>query len=112
MTLDPIGGPITAWIVLALTFIVVRFFGEELINAVLEPIYSRWYYQLIVQMVRLIPIEFIKEILIGVSSDPLQPFGILTTGMYIALVLVFPYFFLFILFLDCLRILGIYHDLR
>jgi ferrous iron transport protein B len=106
VTLHPIGGPITALVVLALTFMVVRFFGEELNNAVLEPLYSRWYYQFIAQMVRLIPFGFIKEILIGVSSDPLQSFGILTTGMYIAGVLVFPYFFSFYLVFGLLEDIG------
>ncbi|AZV56860.1 FeoB small GTPase domain-containing protein [Clostridium sp. AWRP] len=107
-TLHPVGGIITAIFVLVFTLIIVRFLGEGLINGVFEPFYSHLYNPLLQSMVKRIPILGLREILVGNTaySDPLQSFGILTSGVYIALVSVFPYFFSFYLVFGFLEDFG------
>jgi ferrous iron transport protein B len=94
-TLHPFGGLTSAAAVLIATFTIVRFLGEAVARWLCEPLFSRFYRPLIVSLSSNIPLEFIRDLLIGAHPDPLQSFGILTTGVYIALVLVFPYFFSF-----------------
>ena len=50
--------------------------------------------------------DWLKTLLVGTTADPLQSFGILSTGVYIALVLVFPYFISFYLLLGILEDSG------
>lgn len=106
LTLHPLGGPLTALVVLALSFLSIRFVGEHLISHLLDPLFAGWYHPWIVSLCRLLPIPFIRDMLIGLSNDPLQSFGILTTGVYIAVVLVFPYFFSFYLLFGLLEDTG------
>jgi len=94
-TLHPVGGIISAIFVLFSTLFIVRFMGEGLINYVFDPLYSKLYSPFILDLVNKIPFDIIQGILIGQSPDPLQSFGILTSGVYIALIQVFPYFFSF-----------------
>jgi ferrous iron transport protein B len=104
ITLHPFGGPITALCVLLTTFALVRMIGEVLINGVMEPLFTRYYHPFLMKAMEFIPVDFIRDLLTGLSSDPLQSFGILTTGVYIAVVLVFPYFFAFYL------LFGLFED--
>lgn len=107
-TLHPVGGILTAILVLTCTLIIVRFLGEGLIDGVFQPFYSHLYNPLLQSMVKRIPISGLRELLVGNSaySDPLQSFGILTSGVYIALVSVFPYFFSFYLVFGFLEDFG------
>ncbi len=94
-TLHPFGGILTAAVVLVATFTLVRFLGEGIAKLICDPLFSRFYHPFVVSFVSPLPVAFLRDILIGSGADPLQSFGILTTGVYIALVLVFPYFFSF-----------------
>lgn len=94
-TLHPIGGLLTAILVLLATLFIVRTIGESATKYLLEPFYYKAYAPFINDIVNHIPFELVRGLLIGHSSDPLESFGILTSGVYIALVLVFPYFFSF-----------------
>ncbi len=94
-TLHPVGGIISAVLVLFSTLFIVRYMGESIINYMFEPFYSKIYDPFIHDIVNVIPLKIIRVLLIGVSGDPLQSFGILTSGVYIAFVQVFPYFFSF-----------------
>ncbi|HNX28534.1 MAG TPA: ferrous iron transporter B [Syntrophomonadaceae bacterium] len=94
-TLHPVGGVVTAMAVLLATLAIVRFMGEGMINGLFDPLYTNIYAPFIMQLCGHIPVEIIKGILVGYSIDPLESFGILTSGVYIALVLVFPYFISF-----------------
>lgn len=105
-TLHPLGGIVSAVAMLVLTFIIVRFIGEGLLNYVCTPIFSQLYHPIILKLSAFIPVDFIKGVLAGHTSDPLESFGILTTGVYIALVLVFPYFFSFYFVLGLLEDFG------
>ncbi len=106
LTLHPVWGIIIAFFVLAFTLIIVRFMGENLIDLVLEPFYSRIYNPLIQSLGSKIPYSIIRNILVTNTEDPLQSFGILTSGIYIALVSVFPYFFSFYLVFGFLEDFG------
>jgi ferrous iron transport protein B len=106
LTLHPVGGPICAAIVLVSTLLIVRFIGEGLVNSVLEPAYTKFYAPFIIGLADRIPWRFAAELLAGRGADPLGSFGILTSGVYIALVLVFPYFLAFYLVFGFLEDFG------
>lgn len=105
-TLHPIGGIITALFVLLSTLFIVREMGENTTNYVLEPFYTKIYAPFLLHIANFISNDVVKGLLIGHSIDPLQSFGILTSGVYIALVLVFPYFFSFYLVFGFLEDFG------
>jgi len=105
-TLHPVGGIVTAVFVLVSTLLIVRFMGEGLINGIFEPFYTRIYNPLLHSLVNQIPSSLIRSLLVGNTADPLQSFGILTSGVYIALVSVFPYFFSFYLVFGFLEDFG------
>lgn len=104
-TLHPVGGILTALVVLLATLFAVRLLGEWLIAAVFSPLYDL-YSPFARGLVSRIPWEFVRALLAGTTPDPLESFGILTSGVYIALVLVFPYFFTFYLVFGFLEDLG------
>ena len=104
-TIHPIGGIVTALAALLATLFIVRFMGEGLIG-VLEQLYADLYAPFIMNLVGQIPSDLIRGLLVGYSVDPLESFGILTSGLYIALVLVFPYFLSFYLLFGFLEDLG------
>lgn len=106
LTLHPVWGIIIAFFVLIFTLIIVRFMGESLIKQVFEPFYSLLYNPLLQSLVSKIPSSIIRSLLIGNSPDPLQSFGILTSGIFIALVSVFPYFISFYLVFGFLEDFG------
>jgi ferrous iron transport protein B len=105
-TLHPVGGPISALVVLVGTLLIVRFLGEGLVNSVLGPLYSRLYAPFVIGLADRIPWPFLVDLLVGKGADPLAAFGVLTSGIYIALVLVFPYFFSFYLVFGFLEDFG------
>jgi ferrous iron transport protein B len=105
-TLHPAGGLVFAALVLAFVFFIVRLMGESLASGVCEPLFSRVYGPFVVQSCGHIPITFVKELLVGRGADPLASFGILTTGVYIATALVFPYFVSFYLLFGLLEDVG------
>jgi ferrous iron transport protein B len=91
-TIHPVGGVVSAVVILFLTFVFIRFVGEWLVNGLCDPLFTKYYNPLIHHLGSFVPVPVIRDIFIGHSVDPLASFGILTTGVYIALVLVFPYF--------------------
>jgi ferrous iron transport protein B len=105
-TLHPVGGIVAAVFVLLSTLLIVRFMGEGLIDYIFEPFYSKLYNPFIQDIVNKIPYDIVRGLLIGHSADPLQSFGILTSGVYIALIQVFPYFFTFYLVFGFLEDFG------
>jgi ferrous iron transport protein B len=106
ITLHPVGGLFSAIVVLVATFFLVRLIGEGLVNGVCGPLYSRFYSPFVLNLAHRLPFDFMQGLLVGRTLDPLQSFGVLTTGVYIALVLVFPYFFSFYLLFGFLEDFG------
>lgn len=105
-SLHPIGGIVTAIGVLLATLAIVRFMGEGMINYLLDPFYTKIYAPFVTDLANQIPWDFVKGLLVGYSMDPLESFGIFTSGLYIAMVLVFPYFFSFYLVFGFLEDFG------
>lgn len=105
-TLHPVGGIVSAAIVLLSTLLIVHYMGEGLINVIFEPFYSNIYAPLLNNLTNYISSDIIRTFLVGNTADPLESFGILTSGIYIALVSVFPYFFSFYLVFGFLEDFG------
>ena len=106
ISIHPVGGIIMAAAVLLSTFAIIRGLGEWLVNSVGDPVFSRFYNPFVQHWGALIPFEILRDMLIGHTIDPLSSFGIFTTGVYIALVLVFPYFISFYLIFGILEDFG------
>ncbi|OGS18219.1 MAG: ferrous iron transporter B [Elusimicrobia bacterium RIFOXYA2_FULL_40_6] len=105
-TIHPITGVPLALIALLITFKIVRFIGEGLANNILDPLFKSYYYPLIINLTGHIHIEFLRQLLIGRSSVLMESFGILTTAIYVPLVVVFPYILAFYIVLSFLEDLG------
>jgi ferrous iron transport protein B len=106
LTIQPYTGLISALFVLISTFVIVRFFGENF-TSLIDNLFNRFYLPFITTAVsKLIPIEFLQKILLGNVAEPMEGFGVLTTGLYIPLVVVFPYLFSFYLVLSILEDIG------
>ncbi|MCJ7577943.1 MAG: GTP-binding protein [candidate division Zixibacteria bacterium] len=102
-TVRPLSGILTAIIILYLSFRIVRFIGEGLINHLLNPLFNNFYLPFLTKAVdALLPIKFIHNLLLGTTPDPLGSFGVLTAGLYIPFVVVLPYLFSFYLVLSFL----------
>ena len=106
ISLHPVGGIITAAVVLVSVLLIVRFLGEGLLNKVFEPLFFNYYDPFMLKVSEGIPSDLVRMLLFGTTADPLESFGILTSGVYIALVLVFPYFFSFYLVFGFLEDFG------
>ncbi len=106
LTIQPYTGLIFALFVLISTFVIVRFLGENF-TSLIDNLFNRFYLPFITTAVsKLIPIEFLQKILLGSVTEPMEGFGVLTTGLYIPLVVVFPYLFSFYLVLSILEDIG------
>jgi ferrous iron transport protein B len=106
ITIKPSTGIPFALFVLISTFVIVRFLGENF-TSLIDNLFNKFYLPFITTAVsKLIPIEFLQKILLGSITMPMEGFGVLTTGLYIPLVVVFPYLFSFYLVLSILEDIG------
>jgi len=106
LTIKPVTGIMIALVILAATFYVIRLIGEGLINILLDPLFNNLYLPFIARIVSLIPVPFIRALLLGTTPNVLESFGLLTTALYIPLVVVLPYLFGFYLVLSFLEDWG------
>jgi ferrous iron transport protein B len=106
ITIHPIGGLVSAVVVLVSTFLLVRLLGEALISGVCSPVFSQFYSPFLQALSTHVHNDIIKDLLFGHTADPLQSFGVLSTGVYISLVLVFPYFLSFYFLFGFLEDVG------
>lgn len=106
LLLKPLTGIPIALVVLLLAFSMTRFIGENLINLFLEPLYKDLYAPAIIGLVSACHVDFLIRILLGTNTDAMVGFGVLTTGIYIPLVVVLPYVFSFYLILSLLEDSG------
>jgi len=94
-------------LILYLIFKMVRFIGEGLLNNILEPAFNNFYLPIITNLViKIFPIKFLQELLLGTTPKVMESFGLLTTGIYIPFVVVLPYIFAFYLILSFLEDIG------
>ncbi|MDP8261221.1 MAG: ferrous iron transporter B [Candidatus Kappaea frigidicola] len=111
LTIKPATGLPVAAGVIVMSFWIVRFIGEGLINYVLNPIFENFYKPLIMHLSNLLGSEsFIHQVVIGSlfegEIDFGLSFGLLTTGLYVPLVQVLPYILSFYFILGLLEDLG------
>ncbi len=96
--------------VILVSFFIIRFIGEFLINYIFDPFFENFYSPLILKLSSLIKSNnFFHSILIGDIKEGLNytiSFGLLTTGIYVPLAMVLPYVFSFYFVLSILEDIG------
>ncbi len=110
-SVKPISGIPIAIFIIFITYISIRFIGEGLIGYLLDPLFEKLLKPLLMQLSDILqPFDFIHTIIIGKLFDNridfIQSFGLLTTGLYVPIVMVFPYVFSFYLILGFLEDFG------
>ena len=93
--------------VLAGSFAFIRFVGESLINHILDPLFTKYYLPKLISAVNHFDFPvWISKFLLGVTSTPMESFGLLTTGIYVPVVVLLPYIFSFYFVLSMLEDTG------
>ena len=107
----PVGGVAFALLVLAVTFFIIRFIGEGIINYVTDPLFNWLWTPLLMKLsLALGSGGFWHDILVGKlingQIDYLQSMGLLSTGLYIEFGVVIPYIVSFYFILGILEDVG------
>ena len=110
-SVKPLTGIVIALVVLAVTFLVVRFIGESLIGYVLDPLFTNLWAPVILGLSDLLGGSgILHDIIIGKIAggevDFVESFGLLTTGLYVPFAMVLPYIISFYLLLGLLEDVG------
>ncbi len=95
-SVDPVWGVVLGIFILATSFYLVRQVGEGLINYILDPLFARLWVPSLEGLSDLLKQEgVLHQVLIGTlfdgSIDLEQSFGLLSTGLYVPVVMVLPY---------------------
>jgi len=107
----PLGGLLFAAVVLASTFWLIRFIGENIIAYITDPLFETLWTPVLTNLSATIGQSgLLHDILIGQlingQIDYLQSFGLLSTGLYIPFSAVMPYIIAFYLMLGLLEDSG------
>ncbi len=110
-SLRPFSGAVIAILVLLLSFAVIRYTGEGLINTILEPCFNRVWSPLMLKLSAFLGGGgWLHHLLIGTIMDGRidygESFGLLTTGLFVPFAVVLPYIFAFYLVLSVLEDSG------
>jgi ferrous iron transport protein B len=110
-SVKPLSGGIIALAILAVSFIVVRFIGESLINYVFDPLFNNLWAPVLLRLSELLGgsgllHDIIVGKLIGGEISFVQSFGLLSSGLYVPLAMVLPYVISFYLVLGLLEDVG------
>lgn len=110
-SVKPLTGVIIALVILAATFLVVRFIGESLIGYVFDPLFNNLWAPVILRLSELLGgTGFLHNILIGEITGGevnfFESFGLLTAGLYVPFAAVLPYLLSFYLVLGLLEDVG------
>lgn len=105
-SIQPASGTLIAVLVLAAAFGVIRWLGEGLIRWLFDPLFTRLYGPALRWLAGLIPVGWIRTLLVGSSPGFMESFGALTTGVYIPVAVVLPYIVSFYLVLGLLEDAG------
>ncbi|MBN2097734.1 MAG: ferrous iron transporter B [Candidatus Omnitrophica bacterium] len=110
LSIQPLGGLVLAAAVVFLSFSLIRFLGEGLINNFFNPFFENIWLPLLYRFSAVLGGKgLLHYVLIGESIngqiDFGVAFGLLTTGLYVPLAMVLPYIFSFYL------VLGLWEDL-
>jgi ferrous iron transport protein B len=111
LSVMPLSGLVIAAVALFCTFKAIIFVGEGLINHVFDPLFEGFYAPFLSQLSAVLGGDgFLHHLLIGQlingEIDFVQSFGLLTTGLYVSLAMVFPYIIAFYTVLGLLEDFG------
>jgi len=107
ISIKPRTGLPLALVVIFLTFVVIRFIGENLIGYVFDPFFENLYRPFIYHTVSYaFPSGTIHDLLLGTTPDFIESLGLLTTGIYVPIAMVLPYIFSFYLVLGFVEDFG------
>ncbi|MCX7641243.1 MAG: ferrous iron transporter B [Elusimicrobiales bacterium] len=95
-----------AFLVVFVSFYLIRFIGESLITYFLDPLFNNYYMPLVEKFSSYFRYGFLKNVIFSNNINPLEGFSVLTTGLYIPFVVVLPYVFSFYLVLTILEDIG------
>ena len=108
-TIKPLTGIPIAFIIIFLSFWVVRLIGENLISFVFEPFFENWYKPLIIKLGNILGPGLLYNLFISQTYgdiDFVESMGILTTGLFVPIGMVLPYIIAFYLMLSILEDSG------
>jgi len=110
-SVKPLTGGIMALVVLAGSFMLVRFIGESLISYVFNPLFNNLWSPVVLNLSNLMGgggffHDIVVGKLIGGEVDFVQSFGLLTSGLYVPFAMVLPYIVSFYLVLGILEDTG------
>lgn len=110
-TVHPISGGAIALVILAGSFLIVRFIGEGLINYVFDPLFTNLWTPVLIKISEFLGSSgFLHNILVGQliggEVDFVQSFGLLSSGLYVPFAMVLPYIISFYLLLGLLEDTG------
>jgi len=110
-SVKPLKGSIIAVIVLTLSFMIIRFIGENLISRVFDPIFDNLWLPVLTKLSSVMGGGgFLHDIIIGklISGNIhfVESFGLLSSGLYVPFAMVLPYIVSFYLVLGFLEDTG------
>ena len=107
LSIRPATGIPLALGVLVASFLAVRASAEGAIQWLLAPAFHRFYLPIVLRLADgFSRWPALRSFLVGTGADPMNSFGMLTTGLYIPLVAVLPYLAAFYIVLGYLEDLG------
>jgi ferrous iron transport protein B len=111
LTVNPFWGGVTGVLVLILSFYIIRQLGEGLINYVLDPLFNALWVPVLKTLSGILAnIPILHQLVIGSlfegAIDLEQSFGLLSTGLYVPIVMVLPYIVSFYAVLSFLEDTG------
>ncbi|MCF0248162.1 MAG: ferrous iron transporter B, partial [Synergistes sp.] len=106
----PVSGGLLGILVLALSFMLIRFAGEGLIEYIFDPIFEYFWLPVLDKLNVICGDGFVRTMLIGRlfdgSIDLEQSMGVLSTGLYVEFGMVLPYIIAFYAVLSFLEDFG------
>jgi ferrous iron transport protein B len=110
-TVQPVPGALFAIGVLAGSFFLIRLVGESLISYVMDPLYNALWMPMVEKVSGALEGQgVLHALLVGRVSDgvidPVESFGLLSSGVYVPLAMVLPYIVGFYLVLGLLEDMG------
>lgn len=109
LTIRPLTGFPIAIAIIFFSFWVVRLIGENLISYVFDPLFINLYQPLVEELGRILGPGWFYRFLISQDYgviDPVESLGMLTTGVYVPIVMVLPYIMAFYFMLSVLEDTG------
>ena len=110
-TVQPLQGAVIAAVVLAASFAAIRLVGESLVRYVLDPLFNTLWMPVLERLSSALGGQgVLHSVLIGRfvegTINPVESFGILSSGLYVPLAMVLPYIIAFYLILGLLEDVG------